>query len=184
MTTMNIDLPEEMFEEFNNIAEQLTLSHTECVQLALNHFFQTHILESAVEGIARIDDGESLVAFPELKEELGLDITFHPMAMEELETLTEEEQVIILEEVINRITQETADEQDDDDLDLVLKDLGDKQIVLSEFDFGDVVYQIGQSVVIYHIAILEDNEDEMDIEEDEDTIEHEDHNHIEKSNIN
>lgn len=185
MATMNIEVPDEIFSEINNIAEQLKMSATECIQLALNHFLQTHTLESAVEGIARIDNGETLVDFPELKEELGLEITFHPMAMEELEALTEDEQVIILEELINRITDEEGEEADDA-LDLVLKDMGEDQIVLSEFSFGDVVYKIGQTVAIYHIAILGDmdEEDEDDLDEDEDDEDDEDVHEIKKEDLN
>lgn len=166
MATLTIDIPDDVFTELSNIADQLKITAEECVQLSLNHLLQTHTLDSALEGSARIDDGEELVDFPELKEELGLDIKFHPMAMEELEALTEEEQVSILEELISRITSE--DVELEDTLDLVLKDQDEKQTILSEFDFGDVVYQIGSTIVIYHIAILNEIEEEDGEDEEED----------------
>lgn len=170
MTTMTLDIPDEIYSELTNIAEQLKITPQECLQLSLNHLFQTHTLDSALEGSSRIDDGQDLVDFPELKEELGMDIKFHPQAMEELEALTEEEQVTILEELITRITSEEFEVEDT--LDLVLKDHEDKQTVLSEFDFGDVVYQIGQIIAIYHISVLNDIED-LDEEEEDDEDEDE-----------
>lgn len=167
MTTTTFELPEDVSVELSNIAEQLKITPTQTVRLALSHFLQSETLANGLEGVARIDDGEALVDFPELKEELGIDIKFHALAMEELEELSEEEQVAILEEIIDRIT--TEDDELSESLDLVLKEEGENQVVVSEFSFGDVVYQIGNMVAIYHIAMIEDAEDED--EEDEEEIE-------------
>ncbi|MFI4937716.1 MAG: hypothetical protein ACHQJ6_04315 [Candidatus Berkiellales bacterium] len=176
MATINIEIPDEVYSEVSEVALQLKVSPAECVQLALSHFLQTHSLESAIEGLARIEDGEELIDFNELKNELGIDVKFHPQAMEELESLSEEDQVVILEEIIDRITSE--EEELEGAVDLVLKDKDNQQTILSEFGFGDVVYQIGENVGIYHIAILEeedeDDEDDMDDEDDLDEAEFDD----------
>lgn len=170
MTMLQINVPDEAMTELSEVAEQLQLSKEQCVLLALNHFIQTDTAGNAIEGQSRIGDGEALVDFPELKEEVGIDIQFHPVAMEELETLDEETQVHVLGELIERIS---ADEEElTDTIDLVLKDDPVNQVVLSSFSFGDVVYTIGETVVIYHIAFIEEDEYE-DEEEDDETVEDE-----------
>lgn len=163
MASITLELPDEFYAEVSDAADQLKTSPQHCLELALAHFMQSHALMSGIEGMARIEDGEPLVDFPELKEELELDIKFHPMAMEELESLTEEEQVDILEDIINRISGEEEDLIEA--MDLVLKEEGDDQIILSEFKFGQVVYRIGNFITIYYVGILEDVSE--DIEEDE-----------------
>lgn len=164
MATLSITLPDEVFAELNNIAAQLKQTPEQCLQLSLSHFLQTDSLENAIEGIARMADKEPLVDFPELKEELGIDIQFHPIAMDELESLDEEDQVEVLGQLIERISAE--EEELDNTLDLVLKEEGDNQVVLSGFNFGDVVYQVGTTITIYHIALSEE-EEEMEEEEDD-----------------
>ncbi|HRE32041.1 MAG TPA: hypothetical protein PLD88_08715, partial [Candidatus Berkiella sp.] len=151
--------------ELSIVAEQLKLSPEQCILLALNHFIQTETVGNAIEGQSRVGDGEELVDFPELKEEVGIEIQFHPAAMEELETLEEEAQVHVLGELIERISAE--EDELTDTLDLVLKDDPENQLVLSGFSFGEVVYTIGETVVIYHIAFTEE-EDFDDEDEDED----------------
>lgn len=170
MTMLQINVPDDAMTELSIVAEQLKMSPEQCVLLALNHFIQTDTAGNAIEGQSRIGDGEALVDFPELKEEVGIDIQFHPIAMEELETLEEEAQVHVLGELIERISAE--EEELTDTLDLVLKDDPENQIVLSSFSFGDVVYTIGETVVIYHIAFTEEEEFE-DEEEDEVEVEEE-----------
>lgn len=169
MTTLQLNVPDDAMAELAIVAEQLKLSPEQCVLLALNHFIQTDTVGNAIEGQSRIGDGEALVDFPELKEEVGIDIQFHPTAMEELETLEEEAQVHVLGELIERISAE--EEELTETLDLVLKDDPENQVVISGFSFGDVVYTIGENVVIYHIAFIE--EDEYD-DEDEEELEAED----------
>jgi hypothetical protein len=171
MTTLQLNVPEDAMTELSIVAEQLKLSPEQCVLLALNHFIQTDTVGNAIEGQSRIGDGESLVDFPELKEEVGIDIQFHPIAMEELETLEEEAQVHVLGELIERISAE--EEELTDTLDIVLKDDPENQIVLSSFSFGDVVYTIGETVVIYHIAFAEDEEYEDEDEDEETEVESE-----------
>ncbi len=170
MTTLQLNVPDDAMAELSIISEQLKLSPEQCILLALNHFIQTDTVANAIEGQARVGDGEVLVDFPELKEEVGIDIQFHPTAMEELETLDEEAQVHVLGELIERISAE--EEQLSDTLDLVLKDDPENQLVLSGFSFGDVVYTIGETVVVYHIAFAE--EEDYDDEEEDEEIEIED----------
>jgi len=166
---LQINVPDDAMAELSEVAEQLQLSPEQCVLLALNHFIQTDTVGNAIEGQSRMGDGEALVDFPELKEEVGIDIQFHPIAMEELETLDEEAQVHVLGELIERISAE--EEELTDTIDLVLKDDPVNQVVLSSFSFGDVVYTIGESVAIYHIAFVE--EDEYEDEDEDETAEDE-----------
>ena len=172
MAQLTINLPDDFSTELTEIANQLKLPPEQCVMLALSHFLQTDTVENAIEGVARTNDGETLVDFPELKQELGLDLKFHPQAMEELESLSEEEQVEILGELIERIT--AKEEELHDTIDLVLKEENANQLVLSGFGFGDVIYQIGDNILIYHIALMDEFEDEEEDEDEEDETELED----------
>lgn len=167
MANLNLTIADDVYSELTDVAEQLKISPEQCAQLALHHFLQTDTIENSIEGIARMDDGEELVDFPELKEELGIEIKFHPAAMDELESVTEEDQIEILEQLVTRIS---AQEEDlEATLDIVIKEEGENQIVLSGFDFGDIVYQLGQNIIIYHIALIEEeDEDDEDDELDDD----------------
>ena len=166
MANLTLNLPDDVYAELSNIAAQLKISPEQCSQLALQHFLQTDSIENAIEGVSRVDDGEELVDFPELKEELGIEIRFHPDAMEELESVSEEDQIEILEQLISRISDQEEDLEAT--LDIIISEQGENQIVLSGFNFGDIVYQLGKNIIIYHIALIEE-EDEGD-EEDEDEI--------------
>lgn len=166
MASITLQLPDEFYAELTDAANQLKSTPEQCLELALAHFMQSHALMSAIEALERMEDKEPLVDFPELKEELELDIKFHPMAMEELESLTEEEQVSVLEDLINRISGE-SDEELEDSMDLVIKDTPDYQVILSEFSFGQVVYKISDVITIYFVGILEDEEDEIEDEDEE-----------------
>jgi predicted transcriptional regulator len=165
MANLTINIPDEYLAELSNIAKQLKKSPEQCMLLALNYFMQTNAVESAVEGIARMEDGEALVDFPELKEELGIEMKFHPLAMDELEEVVEEDQIEVLEQLINRIS--AHEEEEEDALDLVLNEEGNNQLILSTFSFGDVVYQVGQSITIFHIALTEDEDDDEEEEVDD-----------------
>lgn len=165
MASITLELPDEYYSELIDTASQLKTTPEHTLGLALAHFMQSGALMSALEAVARTDDNEPLVDFPELKEELELDIKFHPMAMEELDSLTEEEQVTVLEDLINRISSEPEDL--DDSLDLVIADTPDYQLILSEFSFGQVVYRIGDFITIYYVGIIEDEDDELEDEEEE-----------------
>ncbi len=165
MATLTIQLTDDFSSELNSLAEQLKITPEQCVQLALHHFFQTDTVENAIEAVERINDGEELVDFPELKEELGIDIKFHPSAMEELESVSEEDQIDILERLIGRIS--ASEDELEATLDIVLKEQEDKQLVLSGFGFGDIVYELGEVVIIYHIALIEEDAEEEEFDEDE-----------------
>jgi len=173
MPQLNLNIPEDVYAELTNVATQLKQTPEQCAALAVHHFFQTASVENAIEGVARLDDEEILVDFPELKEELGIDIKFHPMAMEELETLEEEDQVEILGELIDRVSQEESAENT---IDLVLMEKPTQQVLLSGFTFGDVVYSVGDTIAIYHIALMDEevDEDEEDDDVEEDDLEIED----------
>lgn len=168
MATLTVTIPDDVFAELKTVAEQLQQTPEQCAYLSLCHFLQAPTVDSALEGMARIEPAVEYVDFPELKTAYGIDIQFHPMAIEELEALTEEEQTSLLEELIDRISDEDPDAEEM--MDLVLKDNGDHQIVLSEFPFGDVVYKIGQTIVVYHIALVEDSAEEEEDDEEEEEI--------------
>ena len=173
MATLTVTIPDEIYAEMATLAEHLKQTPEQSLNLAMCHFLQTTTLDSALEGIARTNNTDvTLVEFPELKESYGLDIRFHPMAIEEMEILTEEEQMSVLEELIDRISAENVEMENT--LDLVILENGDSQIVLSEFSFGDVVYQIGEEITVYHIAFAEEVlvDEEEESEEEEESVEH------------
>lgn len=164
MTTLTIDIPEPFHAELSEIAKQLKQTPEQCAVLALSFFLQTDTSENAIEGFSRIGDNQTLVDFEELKEEIGIEVQFHPNAMDELESLEEEEQIELLDEFITRIS---AQSEEENSIDLVLKEEGDEQIVLSSFEFGDIIYKLGTNIIIYHIALSLEEDDEEDDEEDE-----------------
>ncbi len=173
MANLTLEIADDVYSELSTLAEQLKISPEQCAQLALHHFLQTDTIENAIEGVARMEDGQELVDFPELKEELGIEVKFHPDAMDELESVTEEDQIEILERLINRIS--AHEEELEATLDIVIKEIGENQIVLSGFGFGDIVYQLGENVVIYHIALIDEEDEDEDEEDDsEDELDEED----------
>lgn len=160
MATLTIEIPDELLEELEGVTEQLQISTSETVMLALSFIMQQDTLDNAIEGIARVDDKDDaeVISFPEIKEELDLDINFHGAAMEELEELEEEEQIELIGHLIERISQD--DEDLDEDVDLVLREEDDASIILSCFDFGDIIYKLSDDITIYHIAMHEPAIDE------------------------
>lgn len=160
MATLTIEIPNELLEELEEVTEELKISTSETVMLALSFIMQQDTLDNAIEGISRVDDEENseVISFPEIKEEFELDINFHASAMEELEELDEEEQTELIGQLIERLSQE--DEDLDDEVDLVLRDQEEASLILSCFDFGDIIYQLSDEITIYHIAIHEPLEDE------------------------
>ncbi len=172
MAKITVNVPDELNEVLSEIASGLKETPENCLLLALNHLMQTDTLDNAIEGVSRIDDGQALVDFPALKEELDIDIQFHPQAMEELEELEEEDQIEVLEQFVERISEEDAELLSE--LDLAIKETAEGQVILSSFDFGEIVYQSGESTIIYHLAMAELEEDDDEEEEDEDFEDEED----------
>jgi hypothetical protein len=164
MAKLTIEIPDELLKELEDITGQLKISTSETVMLALSFIMQQDTLDNAIEGIARVDDKDNndLVSFPEIKEELDIDINFHASAMEELDELNEEEQIELIGHLIERLSQD--DEDLDEDVDLVLREDKDASIILSCFDFGDIIYKLSEEITIYHISMLEPEDDE-DFEE-------------------
>ena len=167
MPTISISIPDDVYEEFSNVAEKLTQSPQECAMLALNHFLQTDTTENAIEGITRMQQNAELIPFPELKEETGLDIKFHPAAMDELEDLDEDDQIEILESLIDRMSAKEEENIEDDAFDLMLKELPEGKLMISIFPFGDITYLSGPTIQVFHISLAEDaSEYEEDDEEE------------------
>lgn len=176
MASINVEIPDELLEELEDISEQLKTSTSETVMLALSYIMQTNTLENAIEGIARLDDDtdEEIISFPEIKEEIDLDINFQAAAMEELEALDEEDQIELIGHLIERLSMD--EEVEDNNVDLILREEDDASVILSCFEFGDIIYRLGEDVTIYHIAmhdLLDDEEFDEVLEEayDEDFIE-------------
>lgn len=173
MANLTINIPDELLEDLQDISEQLKTSPSETVLLALSYIMQQNTLENAIEGIARIDDDaeDEIISFPELKDEFDLDINFQATAMQELEALDEEEQIDLIAQLIERLSIDEDEIEEDDNVDLVLRDDDDASIILSCFDFGDIVYRLSnEDVTVYHIAINEMLEDEDFDEELEDAF--------------
>lgn len=152
MGNITLSLSDDLFSELSDTATALKCTLPEFIELAVSHFFQTPTLENSLEAMERISDQEALVDFPELRDELELDIKFHPLAIEELESLSQEDQITILENLVSRISEES----DDEAVDLVIKETPEYQIVLSEFHFGQVVYKIGESIIVYYVSVSDD----------------------------
>ncbi len=166
MTSLNVDLPDEVYEDLSEVAKRLNQSPEETTQMALSLLMQFDALDYALIGSARMADGEETVPLPALGQDSDLMLEFHPQALEELQSLEEDDQVEVLTEFIERIV---ADEEElEDTLDLVINEDEDTQVVLSSFDFGDIVYKIADHVTIYMIGLPELEEfSEYEMDEDE-----------------
>lgn len=167
MATLTIEIPDDLYDELKETATELKSNPSDALILAYNHFMQTEVVDNAVEGMERsaISD-ENLISFPELKEELDIDINFHPLAMEELESLDEEDQIELIGQLIERLSQ--GDEDLADDVDLVLNETEAATVLLSSFDFGDIVYRVNDEfITIYHIALSDAFDEELDLDDEE-----------------
>lgn len=166
MTSLTIELPNDIFEDLSEVAKRLNQSPEETTQMALSLLMQFDSLDYALIATARINDGSETVPLPALAEEADLALEFHPAALEELQALEEDDQVEVLSSFIERIV---AEEEDlENTLDLVITESENDQVVLSSFDFGDIVYRIGDKVIVYMIGLPEDSEFEgFEFEEEE-----------------
>ena len=166
MTSLKIDLPDEVYQDLNEVAKRLNQTPEETTQMALSLLMQFDSLEYALLAMQRVMDGQASMPLPALSEEAELALEFHPEALAELQSLSEDDQVAVLSELIERIVAEESDLEDT--LDLVLNENEKEQVVLSSFDFGDIVYKIGDKVVVYLIGLPFEDEFEMeDFDEDE-----------------
>lgn len=172
MPALTIDIPDELYDELEETAAELNIEASDLLMLSFNHFVQTDTIDNVIEGLDRSTmPDENLITFPELKEELDLDINFHPLAIEELESLEEEDQVELIGQLIERISQEEAAEE----VDLILKEDNDDTVLLSSFDFGDITYRINDEfITIYHIALNHTLDEGFDEEEEFEPFEEED----------
>lgn len=172
MATLSVNLPDDIFEEFQTIAQELKISNDACALLAISYMTQTDVFQTAIEGMSRYQDGQPLHTIPEIEEELEVGLHLHPLGKEELESLDDEAQIDVLAELIERTTLD--EEELEDTLDLVIKDTGETQVVLSSFEFGDVVYEVGDEITIYHISLSDDSDEEDEDDEDEEFEDDED----------
>lgn len=164
MPTISLNVPDEIFTEVVEISQQLKQTPEELFMLALHHLTRTDTIDNTIEGITRMEDGETLMGFPELKEELGMEVQFHPMAMEELESLEEEDQIEVLGSLIDRLM---GEDDPDVSLDLPICETPAGTLITSGFIFGDITYIKGPSLIVYHIALAEEEGEEFEEEEAE-----------------
>lgn len=167
MATLTIDLPDELFGELKETAVEMGLDPSALVSLCFQYFSQTETLDNIIEGLERTQISEdNLITFPGLKEELDLDFNFHPHAIEELETLEQSDQIEVISQLVERLSQE--DELLDEGIDIVIKDEENASLLMSSFDFGDIIYRVSEELVtIYHIALDESMDEAFDEDEDE-----------------
>lgn len=163
MPTLNLTLPDDLYTDVKEMSQQLKQTPEEFMLLALQHLTRTDTIDNTIEGITRMEDGETLLAFPELKEEMGMEVQFHPMAMEELESLEEEDQIEVLGALIDRILGEDDPELS---LDLPICNTPHGTLTTSGFPFGDIIYIKGASLIVYHLALAEEEGDEVYEEEE------------------
>lgn len=171
MTNLTIELPDEVYSDLNEVSKRLNQTPEETTQMALSLLMQFDSLDYALIAMQRMNDDQETTPLPALQEEAELSLEFHPAALEELQSLEEDDQVEVLTSFIERIVAE--EDELEDTLDLVINENEKEQVVLSSFDFGDIVYKIGDKVVIYMIGFPEladfdeDYAEEFDIDEDE-----------------
>lgn len=168
MEKITIEIPKEFYDELKETAEALGSDVAGALTLAYQHFSQTEALDSAIEGIERsTTSDEDLIEFTEIKEELDIDLNFHPLAMEELTSLEPDDQVELIGQLIERLSQPHVSL---DGIDIILKDGETSSLLLSSFEFGDIVYRISDEMIsIYHLSLIEDLDDEhLDEDEDDD----------------
>lgn len=166
MTSLKIELPDDVYNDLGEVAKRLNQTPEETTQMALSLLMQFDSLDYALIATQRINDDQESVPLPALAEEADLALEFHPEALEELQSLEEDDQVEVLSSFIERIVAEEAELENT--LDLVITENDNEQVVLSSFDFGDIVYKIGDKVVVYMIGLPPEEEfEEFDIEEDE-----------------
>lgn len=172
MTSITIELPNDIYEDLSEVSKRLNQTPEETTQMALSLLMQFDSLDYALVATARINDDMETVPLPALAEESDLALEFHPAALEELQALEEDDQVEVLSSFIERIVAE--EEELEDTLDLVITESETDQVVLSSFDFGDIIYRIGDKVVVYMIGLppeeaFEDFE-EFDLEEEDEEL--------------
>lgn len=174
MTVLNVELPNEILEDVIEVSKQLNQTPEELMQMALSLLMQSDSLDNAIEAKERMNDGQALVALPSLddKEDLELTIQLHPDALVEFSMLDEEDQLDVLNDLIERVVSEEGEEQSfDNTLDLVINETEDSQVILSSFEYGDIVYKVSDSISIYLLNLPDLVDDEFEDEEDE-TDEH------------
>ncbi len=170
MTTLNVELPDEILEDITEIAKELDQSPEEFMQMALSLLMQSDSLSNAMVAMERVKDKNESVALPSLdgSDDSELIIELHPEALAELHLLAEEDQVDVLSDLIERVLSETEEEEMfTEGLDLVINETEDSQLILSSFDYGDIVYKLSDKIVIYLLNLPDLMPDDEDGDEEE-----------------
>lgn len=172
MSSIHIDLPKDVLEAIEQIANQMRLSAEEFVQMALSFFMQQNVAELAIIALERMEDGAIPFDYSDTQQSFELDFAIHPDAKEELEQLDMTQQASLLESLLIKITEQNNDEG----VDLVLQDFDASQLIYSRLAEIDIIYTLSeQGVVVYLIhpfiefePTIDDFEVADDLDEEED----------------
>lgn len=173
---INVNLPTEVANDISELASQLKQTPEEFIQMALSLLMQSNSLDNILASNDRIEDQKTLEPIDlglvdDPADELSdISLEIHPDANEEFNFFDEDQKAYILSALIDRITMELDEEEDlfDSSIDLVIQESEDHQLLLSSFDFGEIVYTIGDKLVIYLLDISEHfNWEASDEDEDE-----------------
>lgn len=171
MSTVNVTLPDEILADVSEVAKKLKQTPEEFMQMALSLLMQSDSLDNAMMAMERLNDGQNTVRLPAFDDEdPELSIELHPEALAELNMLDEEDQIDVLSDLIERVVSEDEPDFDlENTLDLVINESEESQLVLSSFEYGDIVYKISDKIVIYLINLpdLMPEEDDMEMAEED-----------------
>lgn len=190
MSQSHITLSEPLMEALTELASCLRKTPDESAELALSFFLQSDTANNAIIAKERYDENVELIpiSIDQEEEELEYDLRFHPEALEEYESLDEEQQTLAVCALVSRLfdDEDNADNDEDDNAEaeddcpeLVLNETPTSQLILTHFPFGDLVYEVTEEAVsIFMVNFLEEeyededeDEEEMDLDFDEDSIE-------------
>lgn len=158
MTILNVELPNEIHEDVVEIAKQLNQTPTELMQMALSLLMQSDALNNAIEAMERSKDGKETIALPlaEAQQETDIAIGFHPEALVEFNSLSEEDQLDVLSELIEHIGSVDDENNFDETITLVINETDNSQTLLSSLDYGDIVYKVDDNALIIYLMHFPD----------------------------
>lgn len=177
MSQSQITLSEPLMEALTELASCLRKTPDESAELALSFFLQSDTANNAIIAKERYDENVELIpiSIDQEEEELEYDLRFHPEALEEYESLDEEQQTLAVCALVSRLfdDEENADddeeaEVEDDCPELVLNETPTSQLILTHFPFGDLVYEVTEEAVsIFMVNFLEEEYEDEDEDEEE-----------------
>ncbi|MFO1258652.1 MAG: hypothetical protein U1E78_09645 [Gammaproteobacteria bacterium] len=178
MSQSQVTLSQPLVEALTELAACLKKSPEECAELAISFFMQTDTANNAIIAKERFDEKAKLVPITvdQDEEEVEYDLKFHPEALEEYESLDEEQQTLVVCALVSRLfEEEEASEEDIDFPEILVQETSNSQLILTHFPFGDLVYEVSdEAVSIFLVSFNEEDEDFDEDDEDEEDFEEED----------